>query len=478
MAKKFYLTVAIPYVNAAPHLGHALEFLQGDVIARYHRLLGDNTLYLSGSDENSLKNVQAAKKQNISTQQLCEQNTQAFKKLLKKLNISIDIWQRGSSQTKHWPGIRELWQCCQKSGDIYKKKYQGLYCIGCEEFKREKDLVNGRCPEHPHKKLEVVEEENYFFRLSKYEKQLLQLIKSDKLQIIPQKRKNETLGFIKQGLEDFSISRSVERAHGWGIPVPDDDSQIIYVWYDALAEYITGIGWNWGLKKFHQWWPAELHIIGKGINRFHTIYWPAMLMSAGLALPKSVLIHGYITVDGRKMGKSIGNVVDPLELVKKYGTDAVRYYLLKEIPTTDDGDFTEKRFKELYNADLANGIGNLVQRLARLCQNSGANFPKNKLQAYQKPGQTKKFIDNYRFNEALAHIWTYIKSLDKKIDQTKPWEKSGQDLGKILSLLVPEIQQIGSYLTPFLPETSQKIQKIFAGPKIRAPKKPLFPRLK
>lgn len=475
MTKKFYVTTAIPYVNARPHLGHALELLQGDVIARYHRLLSERTLYLSGSDENSLKNVQAAEKQGLSTQKLCDQNTQAFKELVKKLNISIDVWQRGSSKNKHWPGVKTLWNKCLESGDIYKKKYKGLYCVGCEEFKRERDLIDGKCPEHQIEKLEAVEEENYFFRLSKYQEKLQELIESNKLKIIPQKRKNEALGFIKQGLEDFSISRSVKRAHGWGIPVPNDPSQIIYVWYDALAEYITGIGWDWDLKQCKQWWPADLHIIGKGINRFHTLYWPAMLLSAGLALPKSILIHGYITVEGKKMGKSIGNVIDPIELVKKYGAEAVRYYLLKEIPTTDDGDFSEARFKELYNANLANGLGNLISRVLTMAvKYSDSKVPQidsdpdshplrisKKIYTWKNAYQDRdKFLAKYKLHEALNAIWKYIATADKYINDNQPWELAKKDkkkLNHVLYGLLDGIHQLAWMVYPFLPETSRKI---------------------
>jgi len=302
------------------------------------------------------------------------------------------------------------------------------------------------------------------------------------LKIIPQKRKNETLAFINQGLEDFSISRTVARAHGWGIPVPNDPSQIIYVWYDALTIYMTGIGWGWDEKTWQKWWPADIHLIGKGINRFHTLYWPAMLLSAKLPLPKQVLIHGYITSEGQKMSKSLGNVIDPIELVKKYGADAVRYYLLKEIPTTDDGDFSETRFKELYNADLANGLGNLVQRTATLCQK--ANLGKKDL--YKKFGFIKDveiFVEKYQFHQALNLIQEYISGLDKYISRQKPWTKPPQKLKEILKQLVigteagSSIFEIAQALKIFIPQTAERIEKIFTADKIRAPKKPLFPRL-
>lgn len=476
MAKKFYITTAIPYVNAEPHIGHALEFVQTDVIARYHRLLDEKTLFLTGADENSLKNVRAAEESGISTKKLCDQNSEKFKNLKEGLNISFNIFQRATDKKKHWVGAQKLWKEIDKTGDIYKGKYKGLYCVNCEAYYTEKDLVKGLCPEHK-KKPEWVEEENYFFRLSKYQKQLEKLIETNELKIIPETRRNETLALIKQGLEDFSISRSRERAKNWGVPVPGDDNQIMYVWFDALGIYITGIGYGWNQTLFKKWWPAELHVIGKGINRFHTIYWPAMLLSAGLALPKQIFIHSYVTVEGEKISKSLGNVIDPFELTKKYGIDPVRYYLLREIPAYQDGDFSYRRFEELYNADLANGLGNLVARIAKLCERSQIAFPEKKINFYKShKGKTSRLLDEYKFNEALAYIWDHIKRLDKEIDRTKPWGKKGKSLKKILKKLVGEIRQIAGALEPFIPETAEKIEKQFKGPKIKS-EKPLFPRI-
>jgi len=428
MAKKFYITTAIPYVNAE-----------------------------------------------LSTKKLCDQNSEKFKNLknLKEgLNISFDIFQRATNKKKHWIGAQKLWKEINKAGNIKKGKYKGLYCVDCEAYYTEKDLVRGLCPEHK-KEPEWVEEENYFFRLSKYQKQLKKLIETDELKITPETRKNEALAFIKQGLEDFSISRSRERAKNWGVPVPGDDSQIMYVWFDALGIYITGIGYGWNQALFKKWWPAEVHVIGKGINRFHTIYWPAMLLSAGLALPKQIFIHGYVTVEGEKISKSLGNVIDPFELVKQYGTDPIRYYLLREIPAYGDGDFSIQRFKEVYNADLANGLGNLVARVAKLCEKSGFDFKTTKSQIYP---QVKKSLDKFQFDEALSLVWKEIGFCDKLIDREKPWALKGKKLGIVLQKLVAEIRQIAFNLKPFLPETAEKIDKQFKGPKIKY-EKPLFPRL-
>lgn len=496
--KKFYITTAIPYVNAAPHMGHALEFIQVDVATRYHRLIGDKTFFTTGSDENALKNVQAAQKRGISTQELCNQVTQEFKQFTKLLNIQYDVWRRGSDRKLHWPGVHKLWKLCQKSDDIYKKDYKGFYCVGCEAFLTKKDLKDGKCPYHS-KKPEIVEEENYFFRLSRYQEKIKSLIKSDKLKVFPEKRKNEILSFIEQGLNDFSISRSIKRAYGWGVPVPNDNSQIIYVWYDALTIYMTGVGWGYNQKLWQKWWPADLHVIGKDIIRFHAVYWPAMLLSAGLPLPKAILVHGFVTSSSQKMSKSLGNVIDPQKVARKYSTDALRYYLLKEIPTQDDGDFTIKHFEEVYNADLANGLGNLVQRVSKLAEKSKGQLrripseckgqkskPQFKIQNYTSPSRSyntlyykkyNKYLREYRFNEALIWIWRKISSLDKYIDETKPWGKTGRDLEKILQKPIKEILEIAFLLKPFLPETSEKIEKIFTAKKIKAPKIPLFPRL-
>jgi len=473
MAKKFYITTAIPYVNAEPHIGHALEFVQTDVIARYHRLLDEKTLFLTGADENSLKNVRAAEELRISTKKLCDQNSGKFRKLKEGLNISFNIFQRATDKKKHWVGAQKLWKEIDKTGDIYKGKYKGLYCVNCEAYYTEKDLVDGLCPEHK-KKPELVEEENYFFRLSKYQKDLKKLIETNKLKIIPETRRNETLALIKQGLEDFSISRSRERAKDWGVPVPGDDSQIMYVWFDGLGIYITGIGYGWNQALFKKWWPAELHVIGKGINRFHTIYWPAMLLSAGLELPKQIFIHGYVTVEGEKISKSLGNVIDPFELAQKYGIDPVRYYLLREIPAYGDGDFSIQRFKAVYNADLANGLGNLVARVAKLCEKSGFQFGKSKVALVK---ECKKDFEKFQFDEILKIIWDRIRILDRRLDKKAPWKiEDKKKLKIILQEVINIIRQISYELKPFLPETAEKIEKQFKGPKIKS-EKPLFPRI-
>ncbi len=490
MSDKFYITTAIPYVNGKPHIGHALEYFQADVLRRYHQMLGEETLLLSGADENALKNVQAAEKEGVPVKDFLDRNSKVFRDSYEFLGVHLDVFQRGSDQEKHWPGVQKLWNLCMASGDIYKKTYEGLYCVGCESFKTEKELINGECPDH-NKKPEVVKEENYFFKLSKYQNKLLELIETGAFKIAPENKRAEIVSFIRSGLEDFSVSRSKERARGVGVPVPDDENQVIYVWFDALDIYMTGVGFGWDEETWKKWWPADMHVIGKDINRFHTVYWPAMLLSAGIDLPKQVLVHSFVTSKGQKMSKSIGNVIDPYEMVNKYGLEAVRYYMLSRIPLTDDGDFTEEKFVEVYNADLANGLGNLTSRVAKLCENAQITMDVvsrttagviNKFVLWiPDPGLENEYLkglESYRFNETLGLIWQKISELDRKIEEIKPWEQKIDDDAKFLKdIAVLWIRDIARLLGPFLPETAEKILKQFAGPKIKSAP-PLFPRIK
>ncbi len=481
---KFYLTTAIPYVNAKPHVGHALEFVQADVIKRWQKIKGKEVLLLSGADENAIKNVQAAESAGKEILEFIDENSKAFQGLAKKLNVEFDIFQRGSD-AKHHLASQKLWKLC--SHDIYKKEYKGLYCTGCELFYEISELNKKReCFEHPGKPLEEVAEVNYFFKLSKYQRQIEELIKSDKLKIFPDFRKNEVLGFLKEGLKDISISRSNKRAKNWGVQVPGDNTQKMYVWFDALNIYQSGIGFNWDEKNYKKWWPADLHVIGKGIIRFHAVYWPAFLLSAGLPLPKALFVHGYFTVDGQKMSKSLGNVIDPIKLCEKYGADALRYYFLREISPFSDGDFSIKRLEEVYNADLANGLGNLISRVTKLCQN--ANFKQSpsennghvilEIEDYQKA------LDGYRFNDALMLIWDKITKLDRYINDEKPWEllkqpagsKKLQNIENILSHAVNQIQEIAILLKPFMPKTSEIITEQFTKAEIIS-SGGLFPRI-
>lgn len=472
--KKYYITTAIPYINGKPHTGHALEYFQADTIRQYHRLLGEETLLLSGADENALTNVQTAEKEGIPIKQFLDRNSEIFRLSYEKLGVHLDVFQRGSDPEKHWPGVQKLWKLCGGSGDIYKKSYEGLYCIGHEAFITEKELTNGLCPDHQ-KKPEVVKEENYFFRLSKYQAQLIKLIENNELKITPTNKRAETLAFMKSGLEDFSISRSKDRAKGVGVPVPGDPDQIIYVWFDALDIYMTGVGFGTDEESWEKWWPADLHVIGKDINRFHTVYWPAILLSAGLPLPKGVLIHSFVTASGGlKMSKTLGNVVDPFDVAEKYGIEALRYYLLSQIPLDEDGEFSWERLIEVYNADLANGLGNLAARVAKLAEQHQISLNRsNDLNHFDKEVAGK--LNEFKFNEALGIIWNHISEADKKINETKPWELAPEQAKPVLEDLVQKIQQIAYNLQPFLPETSEKILTQFSG-QVRS-SAPLFPRI-
>lgn len=481
--KKFLITTAIGYINAPPHVGHALEYVQADVLARYHRLLGERVFFLTGTDEHGSKALSRAEKEGKDPQELADENAKKFQELDRLLEISHDFFIRTTDRKIHWPGVVKLWERLTKKGDIYKAKYKGFYCVGCEEFKVKKDLIGGKCPIHE-EKAEVLEEENYFFRLLKYKDKVKKIIETDKLEIIPASRKKEILNIIGEESYDLSFSRPSKKLP-WGIPVPHDKNHTIYVWGDALANYITGVGYGWDEKKFLDLWPADIHLIGKDILRFHALYWPAMLISADLPLPKTIFVHGFITSGGKKMSKSLGNVIDPFGLIEKFGPDAVRYFLLKEIPPSDDGDITIDQFKNIYNGDLANGLGNLISRISALCERSKLSFVSPKIKTSQaqlfRKNKIANFLEEFSFNDALRFIWQRIAAVDKKINQEKPWElleKNGQDekVKKVLQELVDDVREIASYLGPFLPEISVKIQKQFMGPKITQ-EKPLFPRI-
>lgn len=335
MAKdKFYITTAIDYPNAKPHIGHALEKLYADIIARYQRLNGKDVFFLTGTDEHGVKNVRAAEKVGVPISDFVDKNVESFKNLLKSLDISNDYFIRTTNKKLHWPAVRKIWRAFEKRGDIYKKEYEGFYCAGHEAFVTRKDLdKDGKCADHDVVP-ELVQEENYFFKLSRYAKQVYRLIKSGKLEIIPTERKNEILKFLEGDVQDISFSRP-RKDLKWGIGVPNDPSQTIYVWADALTNYISALGWGTSSNSnFKKHWPADVQVIGKDILRFHAAYWPAMLLSAGLPLPKKLFVHGFVSVEGQKMSKTLGNIVDPIKLVKQYGADALRYYLLSEIPAS------------------------------------------------------------------------------------------------------------------------------------------------
>src|SRR3989344_3794846 len=478
--KKFYITTAIPYVNAAPHIGFAFLIIQADVLARWHRSKKEDTFFLAGSDEHGVKIVRTAENENLTPKKLADKNVAKFRNLLKIFNISNDDFIRTTDKKRHWSGARYAWLRLVKSGDIYKKQYEGLYCVGHEAFITSKDIENGTCRDHKSKP-EIIKEENYFFRLSKYTKPIIKAIKKNKFLVFPESRKNEILNVLSQGLEDVSFSRPSKDLK-WGIPVPNDKTQTMYVWADALTNYISAIGYgsslNSDLSKFKKWWPANVEVLGKDNLRFHAAIWPGMLLSMGLPLPKSLWVHGFITSEGQKMSKTIGNIVDPFEVVKKYGVDAVRYYLIREVSYGEDGDFTFEKFEKRYNADLAKGLGNLVARVLTLAQKNNVGILKNNILAKEKDRGLKiieKSLATFKFSDAISSVWHLISVGDKYIDDKKPWllPRQSKEFKEIIDSLLFLISEIGKLLYPFLPETSEKISKAIKSGKSIA----LFPRL-
>jgi methionyl-tRNA synthetase len=476
-SNRYYITTAIPYVNARPHIGFALEAVQADVLARHHRQRGDDTRFLTGTDDNSLKNVLAAEGLGVPVQELVDRNAAYFAALREPLTLSFDDFLRTSADPRHAAGAQRLWHACAAAGDIYKQHYGGLYCVGCEQFYRADELVDGRCPEHG-TVLEWVEEENYFFRLQRYAGPLQQLIGTGQLRVIPETRRNEVLRFIEGGLADFSISRSQRRARGWGIPVPGDADQIMYVWWDALINYITALDYAERGDRYRRYWlenRQRVHVIGKGILRFHAIYWPAMLLSAGEPLPTTIYVHEYLTVDGEKISKSRGTAIDPVDLVERFGTEALRYWLLREPSRTEDVDFTVERLLARYHADLANGLGNLLQRtLSMLVRYRSGTvpapnqpLPESDDLAMIATGISDRVavaLDAFDFRAALSAIWELVTRANRFVEETAPWTvakrastgdaAAARQLDGVLYALAESLRLLSYHLTPFLPTTA------------------------
>lgn len=475
----FYLTTTLPYVNAEPHIGFALELIQADVIARYHKSIGDDVIFNTGTDEHGLKIYRKALEGKQDPQAYVDAYAAKFDALKKALNLSYTHFTR-TTDPHHIQAAHEFWKRCAESGDIYKKLYKTKYCVGCELEKTDSELVEGKCPLHPNQELEIYEEENYFFKFSKYQQPLLDFYESHPAFVVPESKFNEIKSFVRQGLEDFSISRLKEKMP-WGIPVPGDDAHVMYVWFDALINYISALGWPEHEANFTAFWPG-VQVAGKDNLRQQTAIWQAMLMSAGLPNSKQVFIHGFMTVDGQKISKSLGNTINPIEVADVYGTDAERYYLLAKVHPWEDSDFSWEKFKEAYNADLANGLGNLVARVAKLCENAQYQLMSSAqktathilgIEPYQRA------ILEYRFSDALAFVWDKIHAADKFITDEKPWVLTkNQDprVKDVLAHVIDEIQEIAVLLEPFLPETAAKIEEQFTAPQIVA-SSPLFPRL-
>lgn len=464
---KFYVTTAILYVNALPHVGHAYELIATDAIARYKRLTGHDVLFLTGTDENSLNAERRARNLGMDPQDYVDQMASTIKKVWKKLNISNDDFVR-TTEERHKRASQALFQRAYDNGDIYVGTYDGWYCVSCEAFYRAEELEDGKCPTH-NTEPEWIQEQNYFFALSKYESRLLQYIDDNPDFIQPETRRNEVLAFIRSGLQDFSISRSSMR---WGIPVPIDPKQALYVWFDALINYLTGVGWPTDMARYEHYWPADYHIVGKDITRFHCVYWPAMLMSAGLPLPKHVFGHGFIYLKSEKMSKSLGTGLDPVAIVDEYGADSLRYYVLREVPFGRDGDFTWESFIQRHNSDLANDLGNLLNRTVSMVNRYfGGEVP--------FPSQTDKQVEIDRelsdgaratfqaledqmnalaFSDALVNIWQYINRANKYVEETSPWvlaKSDRQRLATVLYNLVESLRLIAHAVYPFVPSTAE-----------------------
>lgn len=463
---KFYITTAIAYVNAPPHLGHALEFIQADAIARYKRLMGVDTYFLTGTDEHGVKMYNTARKKEMDTQALVDENAAHFKNLKDLLDLSYDDFIQTSDRERHWPACQKLWRKLAEKDDIYEKEYEGLYCEGCEVFMKETELEDGKCPIHKRPPVPL-KEKNYFFRLSKYSERIVELVESGTLKLLPESRQAEFLNIAREGLHDVSFSRPRD-VLPWGVDVPDDESQVMYVWCDALTNYISALGYADDADLFKAYWPADVHVIGKDIVRFHAGIWIGMLLSAEIELPKSILIHGFITHNGDKMSKTLGNVVDPVAMADRYGKDVLRYYLLREIPTGRDGDFNDKLFVERYNADLANNLGNLVNRVHTLVSRNGIEnfwFDEDHELYKQRVDETwKKYVEymnSFDLHEAIFHVWRLIDFANKMMETEKPWSLISQSPEKgraCLSNLLEVLRHISILISPFIPETSQRIR--------------------
>ncbi len=470
MSNKFYITTTLPYINAEAHVGFAMELIQADVIARYHTQLGDEVVFNTGTDEHGVKIYSKAIEQGKDPQDYVDEYAEKFKNLVKVLNLSSTNFIR-TTDDYHKKSAQEFWRQCLANGDIYKAAYKIKYCTGCELEKTDSELVDGKCELHPNLQIEEREEENYFFKFSKFQKPLLEFYKNNPTFVLPDFRFNEIKRFVEGGLNDFSISR-LKSKMPWGIEVPNDSEQVIYVWFDALINYVSTLGWPEDKDNFSSFWPGT-QVAGKDNLRQQSAIWQAMLMSAGLPNSKQILIHGFINIDGQKMSKSLGNVTNPFPLIEKYGVDVLRYFLLREIPSTEDGDFSEEKLVARYNGDLANGLGNLVARVATLMSNNfneGLEYDtklidpetsqaiQNLLPKYQAS------IENFKLHEALIVIWELIAQADKYVNDNKPWALVKEDTEKfkiVMTNLIEIIYQITKTLAPFMPETSEKIATVF-----------------
>lgn len=481
----FYLTTTLPYVNSVPHMGHTFEFVLADVLARYQREQGRNVFFNTGTDEHGLKIYRKAQEEGIDIQTFTDRNAAVFKDLLVRLNIHPTEFIR-TTDPKHIHAAQEFWKRCDANGDIYKKTYQTKYCVGCELEKTDSELVDGTCPLHPSLEIELVDEENYFFRWSKYQQQLLDLYHTQPNFVVPESRLTEITRFVEGGLEDFSISRLHEKMP-WGIPVPGDEKHVMYVWFDALTNYVSTLGWPEKTDVFDRYWgtkehPNAIQIAGKDNLRQQSAMWQAMLLSAGLPTSKQIIIHGFILSNGVKMSKTAGNVIDPYEALEMHGTDALRYFLIREVSTFEDGDFTWERFAQAYQAGLANGIGNLVSRTLKMAVMNDVLADPGAEPAFVMADSARMYHDafaNGNIKRAADVIWEAVAETNKYIEVTEPFKTIKTDPEKAkrdIQRLMKSVEDINVLLRPFLPETSEKIADALAHPSVDAIPR-LFPRL-
>lgn len=484
-----YVTVAIPYVNADPHLGYAFELVDADLAVRARRARGESVRFLGGTDEYSLKNVLAAGAVGVPTRRFVDDHADRFEALASPLGVRFDDFIRTSRDPRHRPAVERLWQACREAGDLYVRDYEGRYCLGCEQFYDDADLVDGCCPEHG-TRADSVSENNWFFRLSRYGDRLIEAIERDDLQIEPEPFRNEVLAFLHLGLRDISVSRSAARARGWGIPVPNDPGQIVYVWFDALANYISALGFGTDADDYDRWWrdsDDRVHVIGKGILRFHAVYWPAFLLSAGQPLPTRIHVHPYLTVDGEKLSKSVGVNASPTELCEQFGTDAVRWWCASDVSATSDTDFTTDRLVDRANLDLANGLGNAVSRLAALVvKHRGGAIPSTDATVLPSAnGLAKAVADalaDFDRRTATSRIVDAIAAVNRHLEDTAPWRLAGdpdraRDFDRVIDTCVRTLHEIADAIEPITSDLASRIRAQLDLNGYNTAAAPVFPRL-
>lgn len=484
MGKKLYITTAIPYVNGVPHIGHALDYTLADIWSRYQKQNGRDVRFQTGVDEHGNKIAAKAAENNLQPQEYVDQMHGNFKTLIGALNVECTDFIR-TTDGHHKGAVQYIWQELEKAGLLYKSTYEGWYCTGCENFVTDKEAAdnNGTCPDHQ-KPYERLSEENYYFKASQFSGEIREAIEKNKLRITPEFRKKEFLELIKDGLKDVSVSRPRKNL-SWGVSVPGDDSQVMYVWLDALSNYITVLGYP-DREEWREFWPADVQVVGKDILRFHAGIWPAMLLGLGLPLPKTLLVHGFVTVGGAKMSKSLGNGVGPMEVIEQYGTDAFRYYFSRHVPTQDDGDFTWEKFENVYNNELGNDLGNLVQRVAAMVKRYQAGVIGDAPQSEHDMGPYREAMQKLEFNRALDEVWVTVRALNQYLENVKPWEiakhratdtEAESHLAEVLAYASGTLLQVADLLVPFMPATAESIRTTFETGVIPEVLTPLFPKI-